>query len=334
MFRGLRVNKPFLFRRRCGLKFAVAMAHTDQIVLQTSNLSKRFGHRWAVADLNLAIERGQIFGFLGPNGAGKSTTIRMLLSLIRPSRGTFAFFGKNIRQHGYKIYQRLGALVEKPDFYLYLSAARNLQMLGRLTGGVARRRIDEVLEIVKLNERARDKVKNYSHGMRQRLGIAQAILHDPELIILDEPTTGLDPQGIKEIRQLIVSLARDHGKTIFLSSHLLHEVEQTCTHMAIIDNGKLVVQGAVHDLLRETDFFVTEVQVDKPRKALNILKKTDWIRKVKLSDGVLKVQIDEAQRPQMVGLLVSQGIQVAAVIPRSSLEDYYLSLIKPTGLGR
>jgi len=298
------------------------------LVLRTVNLSKRFGNRWAVADLNLAVESGQIFGFLGPNGAGKSTTIRMLLALIKPSRGTYEFFDQDARQLGIGVYRKIGALVEKPDFYLYLSAERNLKMLGELSGGVSSQRIDEVLEIVKLQDRASDKVKNYSHGMRQRLGIAQAILCDPELIILDEPTTGLDPVGIKEIRDLIVSLAHDFGKTIFLSSHLLHEVEQVCSHMAIIDNGKLVVQGAVHDLLKATDYFVTEIAVDDPERARTVLADEPRIRQITLTENTLKVQAAVEARPDLVERLVQNGLKVSAVIPRTSLEDYYLSLVQ------
>lgn len=298
------------------------------MILRTLNLSKRFGQRWAVADLNLAVEPGQIFGFLGPNGAGKSTTIRMLLALIKPSRGSYEFFGQDAHRKGARVLRKIGALVEKPDFYLYLSAARNLQMLGELSGGVSRQRIAEVLDIVKLRDRIGDKVKNYSHGMRQRLGIAQAILNDPELIILDEPTTGLDPVGIKEIRELIVGLARDFGKTIFLSSHLLHEVEQTCTHMAIIDNGKLVVQGAVHDLLKATDFFITEIIVDDPERARAILTSETRIDKITLAENALKVHASDEARPEIIERLVQNGLKVSAVIPRTSLEDYYLSLVQ------
>jgi len=291
-------------------------------------LSKRFGQRWAVTDLNLAVEPGQIFGFLGPNGAGKSTTIRMLLALIKPSRGSYEFFGQDAHRNSARVLRKIGALVEKPDFYLYLSAARNLQMLGELSGGVSRQRIAEVLEIVKLRDRIGDKVKNYSHGMRQRLGIAQAILNDPELIILDEPTTGLDPVGIKEIRELIVSLARDFGKTIFLSSHLLHEVEQTCTHMGIIDNGRLVVQGAVHDLLKATDFFVTEIILDDPERARAILTDETRIDKITLAENVLKVHAPDEARPEIIARLVQNGLKISAVIPRTSLEDYYLALVQ------
>jgi ABC-2 type transport system ATP-binding protein len=298
------------------------------LVLKTINLSKRFRQRWAVNDLNLTVERGQIFGFLGPNGAGKSTTIRMLLGLIKPSRGSFEFFEQDGRNKGTAVLKKIGALVEKPDFYLYLSAARNLQMLGELSGGVTRKRIAEVLEIVKLQDRIDDKVKEYSHGMRQRLGIAQAILNDPELVLLDEPTNGLDPVGIKEIRELIVSLARDFGKTIFLSSHLLHEVEQTCTHMAIIDNGKLVVQGDVHDLLKATDFFVTEIIVDEPERARMILADDIRIDKITIDGKALKVHAPDEARPEIIAHLVAGGVKISAVIPRTSLEDYYLSLVK------
>ncbi len=298
------------------------------MVLKTINLSKRFRQRWAVNDLNLTVERGQIFGFLGPNGAGKSTTIRMLLGLIKPSRGSFEFFEQDGRNKGTAVLKKIGALVEKPDFYLYLSAARNLQMLGELSGGVTRKRIAEVLEIVKLQDRIDDKVKEYSHGMRQRLGIAQAILNDPELVLLDEPTNGLDPVGIKEIRELIVSLARDFGKTIFLSSHLLHEVEQTCTHMAIIDNGKLVVQGDVHDLLKATDFFVTEIIVDEPERARMILADDVRIDKITIDGKALKVHAPDEARPEIIAHLVAGGVKISAVIPRTSLEDYYLSLVK------
>lgn len=298
------------------------------MILKTFNLSKRFGHRWAVKGLNLAVTKGQIFGFLGPNGAGKSTTIRMLLNLIRPSSGSFEIFSKSIKTYGQKIYARIGALVEKPDFYLYLSAEKNLQLLGALNGGVSLKRIYEVLEIVDLGERAKDKVRSYSHGMKQRLGIAQALLFYPELVILDEPTSGLDPQGIKEIRELIIRLAHEQGMTIFLSSHLLHEVEQVCTHMAIIDKGVMVVQGDVHNLLRETDFFVTEVLVDEPQRAFESLRQEKWIKKVTLEDGLLKVQIPGESRPALTDFLVKNNFAVSAIVPRTSLEDYYLSLLK------
>jgi ABC-type multidrug transport system ATPase subunit len=298
------------------------------MILQTFNLSKRFGDRWAVRDLNISVEKGQIYGFLGPNGAGKSTTIRMLLSLIRPSAGSFELLSQNIKRRHHKIYANIGALVEKPDFYLYLTADKNLRILGALSGGVNAKRIDEVLDIVDLADRSKEMVRNYSHGMKQRLGIAQALLAYPELIILDEPTSGLDPEGIHEIRELIVSLAKDQGITVLLSSHLLHEVEQTCTHMGIIDMGTLVVQGEVNELLKVKKFYITEVNVDNPERAFEYLKNEKWIRDIQLEKGVLKVSIDTDKRALLTENLVRHQFSVYSVVPRTSLEDYYLSLLK------
>ncbi|MBN2600976.1 MAG: ABC transporter ATP-binding protein [Candidatus Marinimicrobia bacterium] len=298
------------------------------MILQTFNLSKRFGSRWAVKDLNLSVERGQIFGFLGPNGAGKSTTIRMLLNLIRPCSGSFELLSKKLRYSGQKIYSRIGALVEKPDFYLYLSAEKNLQILGSLSGGVDKERIYEILKIVGLQDRARDNVRNYSHGMKQRLGIAQALLHRPELVILDEPTSGLDPEGIHEIRELIVSLAKEQDMTIVLSSHLLHEIEQVCTHMAIIDKGTLIVQGSVEELLHKTEFYVTEISVDNPERALNHLKTEKWVKDITMENGLLKVHVSVEKRPALAEFLIHNHFKVFSIVPRTSLEDYYLSLLK------
>jgi ABC-type multidrug transport system ATPase subunit len=298
------------------------------MILQTFNLSKRFGDRWAVRDLNISVEKGQIYGFLGPNGAGKSTTIRMLLSLIRPSAGSFELLSQNIKHRRHKIYANIGALVEKPDFYLYLTAEKNLRILGALGGGISTKRIDEVLDIVDIADRSKEMVRNYSHGMKQRLGIAQALLTYPELIILDEPTSGLDPEGIHEIRELIVSLAKDQGITVLLSSHLLHEVEQTCTHMGIIDMGTLVVQGEVNELLKVKKFYITEVNVDNPERAFEYLKNEKWIRDIQLEKGVLKVSIDTDKRALLTENLVRHQFSVYSVVPRTSLEDYYLSLLK------
>lgn len=256
----------------------------------------------------------------------------MLLRLIRPTQGSIEIFGKPLNKHGARVYRRVGALVEKPDFYLYLSARRNLQLLGDLAGGVNAHRIEEVLEIVKLRDRADDKVRNYSHGMRQRLGIAQAILHDPELIILDEPTNGLDPVGIKEMRDLIVRLAREWGKTIFLSSHLLHEVEQTCTHIAIIDRGSLVVQGAAQQLLSASDLLVTYFVVDDLERAQEVCRRAPIVQKVEIDGRGLKVWIGSQQRHSLINDLVTAGVTVHAAIPRTSLEDYYLSLVQSSDL--
>ncbi len=198
------------------------------VILQTQGLTKRFGSRTAVDKLTLHVERGDIYGFLGPNGAGKSTTLRMLLGLIRPSAGKVEFPNHGVRWDYLRMRSRIGAIIETPAFYENFSARRNLQLLASLSGGVQSKRVEEVLDIVGLKERAREPVKVFSYGMRQRLGIAQALLPTPQLIILDEPTNGLDPQGIQQTRQLIRRLRDELKLTVLLSSHLLAEVEQLC----------------------------------------------------------------------------------------------------------
>lgn len=224
----------------------------DQSIIKIRGLSKRLGDVKAVDGLNLDVYASDVYGFLGPNGSGKSTTIRMILSLVRPDSGTIEIFGRPFQYAVKEIPGRIGALVEKPDFYEYLSAIKNLEILSRYSGNKSDpRRIMDVLKITGLQDRAHSRVKTYSKGMKQRLGIAQAILHDPELIILDEPTSGLDPQGVKDIRDLILYLNRELNKTILLSSHQLHEVEQVANRMIIIENGQAVVEGDVHELLKD-----------------------------------------------------------------------------------
>jgi ABC-type multidrug transport system ATPase subunit len=279
-----------------------------------------------VRHLNLQVFRGDVFGFLGPNGAGKSTTIRMLLSLIRPAEGEVKLFGHSIDRERTLALKSVGGIVEKPDFYLYLSAVRNLDAVGALSGGTNRRRIMEVLELVGLAGRAHDAVKTYSHGMKQRLGIAQALLSDPELIILDEPTSGLDPQGMKEVRELITHLARDQKKTILLSSHLLHEIETVATRMAIINRGELVVQGHVRELLEKGENYVVvkASPVSKVRSLLNARKRYRWPYRER--DGLFEVKMKFDDIPALNRLLVRAGIGVEALVPRRSLEDYFLSI--------
>lgn len=296
-----------------------------ETVLRTHALSKRYKTRWAIADLNLEIQRGDIFGFLGPNGAGKSTTIRMLLSLLRPTDGDIELFGYSLAHNRRHALEHVGGLVEKADFYLYLTAFKNLEMIGDLVGGVRRDKINEVLEIVGLRDRADDKVKTYSHGMKQRLGIAQALLTDPELVILDEPTTGLDPQGMKEVRDLVLHLSRERNITVFLSSHLLHEIELVATRMAIINKGKMVVQGKVADLLNGGENWV-HLEVAPRENAIHFLASFSWIRKVEMDETGLVVQVSETDVPRMVTMLVNTGFQIFAVTPRRSLEEYFLSI--------
>jgi len=295
-------------------------------ILQTRQLGKRYGKRWAVKNLNLEVHRGDVFGFLGPNGAGKSTTIRMILSLIRPTTGETELFGYSLKFRRSDALRRVGGIVEKPDFYLYLSAYKNLEIIGALSGGAERKRILEVLDLVGLTNRAADRVKTYSHGMKQRLGIAQALLSDPELVILDEPTNGLDPQGMKEVRDLIVHLSHDQKKTIILSSHLLNEIEIVANRMVIINNGELVVQGDVSKLLDEGEKYVV-IQAKPQKKVESVLHRLKTIiRKYEVKEGMFEVTMDFADIPELNKALVRAGVQVQALIPKRSLEDLFLSM--------
>ena len=294
-------------------------------ILETIHLSKRYKKRWAVKDLNLSVQPGDVFGFLGPNGAGKSTTIRMILTLVFPTEGEVRLFGGLVAQNRMRTLGRVGGIVEKPDFYLYLSAVRNLQILGALNGGVTESRIEEVLELVGLKERARDPVKAYSHGMRQRLGIAQALLHDPELVILDEPTSGLDPQGMKEVRELILQLSREQGKTVFLSSHLLHEIELVANRMAIINRGELVVQGEVEELLSKGEVYVI-LKAEPADAVKRVLERCTPPIPFRLSEEGFRLDAEFSRIPALAKALVDEGIEIHAIVPRRSLEDFFLSL--------
>ncbi len=303
---------------------------SDDIVLQTINLGKKYGKRWAVRDLNLSVRRGEVFGFLGPNGAGKSTTIRMVLSLVAPTTGSVELFGLPLRGNRRAVLARVGGLVERADFYLYLSARRNLEIVAGLNGGVSSSAIGEVLETVGLASRAGDRVKSYSHGMKQRLGIAAALLGSPELVVLDEPTGGLDPHGIKEVRDLIARLASERNVTVFLSSHLLSEIEQLATSMAIINSGSLVVQGSVRGLLSE-GVGTVEVDAVPAERALEILRALPYVDEAALADGKIRVKIPAANSGAMNAELVRAGIEVRALVPRRSLEEYFLSITGEAG---
>ena len=296
-----------------------------EVVLKTNGLSKRFGTRWAARDLNLEVHRGDVFGFLGPNGAGKSTTIRMILTLLRPTAGSIEIFGKALFKNRSSILSRVCGIVEKPDFYLYLSAYRNLEILGSMTRRVRRDEIMEALDTVGLKSRAFEKVKTYSHGMKQRLGIAQALLTEPELIILDEPTSGLDPQGMKEVRELIKKLSIESGMTIFLSSHLLSEVELVSTRMAVINQGELVTQGSVSGLL---DKEATEysIEVSPLESAVKLIGTLPWAEVLSVENGKIEVRVEPGHSSELNRLLVTNHIEVSSFYPRRTLEDFFLKV--------
>src|ERR1700674_559666 len=251
-------------------------------VLTTHDLSKTYGTRSAVKRLNLEVVGGEILGFLGPNGAGKTTTIRMALGLIRPTAGTIEVLGQDVSRHRGRVLPRVGALVESPALYLYLSGRDNLKAVGDVLGGVPASRIDAVLETVGLADRQRDRVKSYSLGMKQRLGLAIALLNEPDLLILDEPANGLDPAGVVEMRDLLRTLA-GQGKTIFISSHVLSEVQQICGRVAIINLGELVKVATVEELVTSHGEFTVVVE-DAPI-VLELILRQDWGRTARLADG-------------------------------------------------
>ena len=252
---------------------ATHSARSGEVALRTRNLSKQYGQRLAVDNLNLEVKRGEIFGFLGPNGAGKTTTIRMALGLIAPTSGSVEILGQDIAVHGARILPRVGALVETPALYLYMSGRDNMRAIGSALGGVPDKRIEEVLELVGLQGRQKDRVRTYSLGMKQRLGVGIALLQDPDLLVLDEPANGLDPAGIVEMRDLMHSLAAE-GKTVFISSHLLTEVQQICTRVAIINLGKLVTESTVEELTTGHGEFT--VTLERAEQALALVRQQPW----------------------------------------------------------
>ena len=296
-----------------------------EIALQTENLTKRFGAHTAVDRLTISVERSDIYGFLGPNGAGKSTTLRMLLGLVRPTSGVIKY---PVRESGWeylKARTRIGAIIETPAFYENFSGRRNLQLLASLSGRVQSKRVEEVLEIVDLRERARDPVKTYSYGMRQRLGIAQALLPTPELIILDEPTNGLDPQGIQQTRELIRRLREEFQLTVLLSSHLLTEIEQLCNRVGVIYEGRLLYEGAPDALVAPASRY--KVRVDNLSAAFDLLIKEPDVTVSRNGDAFLHVDADAERIPSLNALLVAQGIKVYELSPaQESLEEAFLRL--------
>ncbi len=316
--------------------------HEKQCIISTSRLTKAFGTLVAVNDLQLQVMRGDVFGFLGPNGSGKTTTIRMLLGLIRPTAGHIQVFGMDADKHRSSILPRIGAIIETPVFYPYLSGIDNLRAIAASSnmqlGKANDRRIAEVLDIVDLRSRANDAYRKYSLGMKQRLGIATALLADPELVLLDEPTNGLDPEGVHEMRELIQHLS-SLGKTIFLSSHILHEVQQVCNRVAILQKGNLLKQGNVDELLREGEQLI--VRFDTPEEteeALHILQQASkdsmtWISDInKASDqqNTLALHVrggSTTQSSKLTALLAQRQLFIAEMYPhRTSLEEFYLDV--------
>jgi len=296
----------------------------NDIILRTTGLTKRFGKLEAVKDLNLELRRGEVFGFLGPNGAGKSTTVGMILGLVTPTAGQIELFGLKLSGNGWAMLRRVGAVIEEPAFYPYLSGWDNLEALARAIGGIPKAKITEVLERVNLQERAGDRYDHYSMGMKQRLGIASTLLRDPELILLDEPTRGLDPAGTKEVRDLIPQLAHEH-RTVFLCSHLLHEVEQLCNRVAIIKEGVMLVCAPVQELLAQGQML--QIKVDDLAQAAAILNGLPWIKSVKRENDHLIVDAPKDSASRVNKTLAEHNIFASELTSRNvSLESVFLQL--------
>lgn len=299
-------------------------------VIQVQGLTKKFGHHFtAVNDLSFSVNKGDVYGFLGQNGAGKSTTIRMLLSLITPTSGSIEIFGMPLQANRAAIMQNVGAVIEKPAMYEYLTAYQNLKIFSALSG-VSKTRVQLLneLDVVGLATRAHDLVRTFSQGMKQRLAIAIAMVNDPQLILLDEPTNGLDPQGIADIRNLILQLSRVQGKTVLVSSHLLSEIEQVATRLIIIDKGCKLVEGDSKDLFDKSKTVVA-IQTFNNIEATKQLMQTSWASHVLIersTDKEICMQLDEKLLPTLHKNLVEMGIGVLSVKPMHSLEDYFLRI--------
>ncbi|MFN5136061.1 MAG: ABC transporter ATP-binding protein [Chitinophagaceae bacterium] len=296
-------------------------------IIKVSHLSKQFKELKAVDGLSFTVNEGDVYGFLGQNGAGKSTTIRMLLTLITPSSGNIELFGYNLNSHRKEILQQVGAVIERPDLYKYLTAYECLSIFATMSGlKFTRAQLMEQLELVGLAHRANSKVRTYSQGMKQRLGLAVALVHNPKLIMLDEPTNGLDPQGIADMRNLILMLSRERKKTILVSSHLLSEVEQIANRMLIIDKGKKLVEGSVNELFHPDDTIVLLETNNKPLAESVISQSIYASSLIQVDASGIELKMSRDAVPAFNRFLVDQNIEVKGITARHTLEDYFLKI--------
>jgi ABC-2 type transport system ATP-binding protein len=297
---------------------------TEPAPLEVRGLVKRYGPLTAVASVDVTVRAGDVYGYLGPNGAGKTTSLRMMLGLIRPTAGSVRLFGRD-PQETVRALEEVAGFVEAPTFYPYLTGRRNLELLAAFDGHGASERIAQALDTVELSPRAGDRVGGYSHGMRQRLGIAAALLRDPKLLLLDEPTTGLDPGGMRDMRLLIKRLAAQ-GITIVLSSHLLAEVEEVCNRVAIVQRGKIVYEGEIADLKRAAGMSYWLATTDDDR-ALAVCRAQPGISDVRLEKGRLTLTADDGAVAELSQALVEAGALIKTLAPQSAtLEDLFFSL--------
>lgn len=295
-------------------------------IINVQNLSKNFREVNAVDQLSFSVPKGEVYGFLGQNGAGKSTTIRMLLTLIEPSKGTIEMFGHDLKNNRNKVLAQVGAIIEKPDLYTYLTALDNLRIMARLSNYKATtNEFLRQLDMVGLSARKDSKVKTFSQGMKQRLGIACALIHNPQLVILDEPTNGLDPQGIADVRNLILHLSRNEGKTILVSSHLLSEIELVADSMLIIDKGQKLAEGKVNELIDPAHTLVL-VQTSDTNGAIEKIAKSKWANYMQKNTNEIVLQMHRNEIPELAKDLVALDIPLFSLQPKNSLEAFFLSL--------
>lgn len=292
--------------------------------IQTETLSKNFGSIQALQKVSLSVPQGSIFGFLGPNGAGKSTLIRILTGLIHATSGKFAILGKRSK-HNFQLRREIGALVDRADFYKQLSGYHNLELLARMSGHNSQSHLNDILHQVGLYDRRHDKVKTYSQGMKQRLGLGQALIGNPKLLILDEPTTGLDPIGMVEIREFIRKIATERDATVFLSSHLLHEVEEMCTDIALIFNGELAAQGSIRELFQHLGEITMDLDVEPSELAEKFLSNSDLVLSCEKLATTLKITIAYENVPELLRQLAAQPVNIFSASQKNRLEAFFMA---------
>jgi ABC-2 type transport system ATP-binding protein len=303
---------------------AVGRVSEGREILRTEGLTKRYGRIAAVTDMDLRVFDSEVYSFLGPNGSGKSTTVGMILGLVRPTRGRALVFGSDMATHPWPALREIGAVIETPAFYPYLSGYDNLKALSIALGGIPKGRIEEMLELVGLRDRGKDPYKTYSLGMKQRLGIASTLLRDPKLIILDEPTNGLDPAGTREVRELIPSLARQ-GRTVFLCSHLLHEVQAVSDRVAIVKKGRMVAQGTVAELLGAGQYL--RLRADDNDALVRALGSVPFVSAADRIDGFVRAAAPVERAADLNVALAGQGVHLSEITPwQTDLESVFLDL--------
>ncbi|MGL5353617.1 MAG: ABC transporter ATP-binding protein [Clostridium sp.] len=304
-----------------------------ECIMKTTNLTKAFKGTEVIKDVNINIKKGEIYGLLGPNGAGKTTLMRMMTSLVKPTVGEVEVFGTVMTSKSYEILKRIGAIIEYPEFYNNLTAKENLEIHCEYMGYHNEKEIDKILKLVKLPGNNNKKVKEFSLGMKQRLGLARAIVTKPELLILDEPINGLDPEGIREIRDLLKLLCKEYGTTILISSHILSEIEQMADTIGVLSEGRLIKEVSMKDI-REINSEYIEIETDNCKKAGYILENNLGIRNFKIvGENKIRIYESKAQKNEVSKALIMNDVEIKSIVrANASLEDYFLKLTKGAGI--